>query len=339
MTILITGGAGFIGSALVAEATAHGHEVLVLDALTYAGHPQNLEGIEGNVTLMEGDICNAELLADIYANHAISAVIHAAAESHVDNSIAGSAAFISTNITGTHTLLEATRNHYSALDEAAQKHFRFLHISTDEVYGALGDTGSFTQQSPMLPNSPYAASKAASDHLVRAWGQTYGLPVLTTRCCNNYGPRQHPEKLIPLMITRALEGEALPVYGSGKQVREWIHVEDHARAVFTVLESAPLHSITHIGSDEEVQNIDVVTRICDVLAEKHGVQAHDNIAHVTDRLGHDFRYALNREENATLLPQTRDFVTGLADTIAWYLANQSWIATMLAHKRSWSAAE
>ena len=340
MTILITGGAGFIGSALVAAATAKGHKVLVLDALTYAGHPQNLEGIEGgDITLIEGDICNRGVLDDCFKNHAITAVIHAAAESHVDNSITSSGAFIHTNINGTYALLEATRAHVANLDDAAKKAFRFVHISTDEVYGALGEEGEFTQDSPNLPNSPYAASKAASDHLVRAWGRTYGLGVLTTRCCNNYGPRQHPEKLIPHMITRALEGESLPVYGSGKQMREWIHVDDHAASVMAVFESAPVGSVTHIGSGVECTNLQLVNRLCDILKAQHNVSAHDNIAHVTDRPGHDFRYALSLAQNATALPQPRDFAQGLEETVAWYLANQGWIATMLAHASTWRAAQ
>ena len=308
--------------------------MVVLDALTYAGHPQNLEGIAGNVTLVEGDICDRGTVNACFAEHAITGVIHAAAESHVDNSIKGSDAFIRTNINGTHTMLEAARAHYDGLTDDTKKRFRFLHISTDEVYGALGAEGAFTQSSPNLPNSPYAASKAASDHLVRSWGKTYGLPVLTTRCCNNYGPRQHPEKLIPLMITRALEGEPLPVYGDGQQMREWIHVADHAAAVFAVYENAPVGSVTHIGSGVESTNLSLVHTLCNIL-ETHGMSARGQITHVTDRPGHDFRYALSFEQNETELPQPRDFAAGLKDTVAWYLAHPDWIATMLAHAKHW----
>jgi dTDP-glucose 4,6-dehydratase len=336
-TLLITGGAGFIGSSLVEAATARGHKVIVLDALTYAGHAQNLADIRGNVTLIEGDICDRATLDACFSAHAITGVIHAAAESHVDNSIAGSAAFIRTNIQGTHTLLEAVRAHYEPLTHPVKQQFRLVHISTDEVYGALGSQGSFTQDSPQLPNSPYAASKAAADHLVRAWGQTYGLPVLTTRCCNNYGPRQHPEKLIPRMITNAIDGEALPIYGDGQQIREWIHVADHAAAVFAAYEHAPIGSVTHIGSGAECSNLSLVTQLCDLL-QSHGLDAHKQITHVTDRPGHDFRYALSLADNPIALPAVRDMASGLRETVAWYLRNPKWIATMHAHTQQWRAA-
>lgn len=316
-TILVTGGAGFIGSALVAQLVARGHQVIVLDKLTYAGHPQNLAGID--CRLIEGSITDGDLLTRIFAEYQPSAVIHAAAESHVDNSIAGSAAFIDTNVVGTHRMLEAAR-------AAGVK--RFVHVSTDEVYGALGAQGVFTTQSPIQPNSPYAASKAASDQLARAWFKTYGLPVIITRCCNNYGPRQHPEKLIPRMITNALKGEKLPVYGDGKQVREWIHVDDHARGVIAALERGTPGEVYHLGSGEERQNIELVHLLCDTL----GNDARALITHVTDRLGHDFRYALDvsQTEAAIGFQPKISFDEGMQQTVRWYLENAAWVETMQA---------
>jgi dTDP-glucose 4,6-dehydratase len=329
--ILITGGAGFIGSALVAQALARGHEVVVLDKLTYAGHRQNLEWIAGDYTLVVGDVADATRVGGLFKKYAFDAVIHAAAESHVDNSIAGSAPFIHTNIVGTHVLLEAARTAWK--DDAGK---RFLQVSTDEVYGALGDTGHFTTDTPLAPNSPYAASKTAADQLVRAWHKTYGLNTVITRCCNNYGPRQHPEKLIPRIITNALADKELPVYGNGQQRREWIHADDHARGVLLALERGRAGAVYHLGSGEERRNLTLVQSICDQLAvKKPGRNYHALITHVTDRLGHDFRYALDISSAAAIgfSPQVA-FAQGMGDTIDWYLKNDAWIDTM----RQWRGA-
>lgn len=317
--ILLTGGAGFIGSALAAQLAARGDRVTVLDKLTYAGHPQNLGGVD--CELIEGDIRDHALLAQLFNAKKFDAVIHAAAESHVDNSIAGSAAFIDTNIVGTHALLEAARN---------AKVGRFLHVSTDEVYGALGEEGVFTTDSPMRPNSPYASSKASSDLLVRSWFKTYGLPTIITRCCNNYGPRQHPEKLIPRMVTNALKGEKLPVYGDGKQVREWIHVDDHARGVIAALERGTPGEVYHLGSGEERRNLELVELLCDTL----GGDARKLITFVADRPGHDFRYALDvaASEKALGFSPSIAFADGIASTVQWYRSHPDWVATMLSWK-------
>lgn len=317
--ILLTGGAGFIGSAIAAQLVARGDTVVVLDKLTYAGHAQNLAGIA--CQLVEGDVGDAALLARLFGEHRFDAVIHAAAESHVDNSIAGSAPFMDTNIIGTHRLLEAAR-----LAGVG----RFLHVSTDEVYGALGEEGVFTTAAPLRPNSPYAASKAAADLLVQSWHATYGMPTLITRCCNNYGPRQHPEKLIPRMITRALQGASLPVYGQGKQVREWIHVDDHARGVLAVLDGGTPGQVYHLGSGVEMRNLALVEQLCDLL----GGEARGRIAFVADRPGHDFRYALDvsATERALGFAPRIGFAQGLASTVEWYRTHPEWIATMLAWK-------
>lgn len=318
-TILLTGGAGFIGSAIAAQLAARGDKVVVLDKLTYAGHPQNLLGID--CQLVEGDVTNEELLADLFAQHKFDGVIHAAAESHVDNSIHGSAPFIATNIVGTHRLLEAAR---------IARTPRFVQVSTDEVYGALGEEGVFTTRSPMLPNSPYAASKAAADHLARSWHVTYGMHVVITRCCNNYGPRQHPEKLIPRMITRAVKAQTLTVYGSGQQVREWIHVDDHARGVIAALEQGKAGEVYHLGSGEERRNIEIVELLCEAL----GGDTRTLITHVEDRPGHDFRYALDiagTQETLGFAPEV-EFAEGLAATVKWYQEHADWLATMQAWK-------
>lgn len=321
--LLITGGAGFIGSALVAEAIAQGYRVTVLDKLTYAGHRMNLEGLD--CTLVVGDVTNATLVNKLFAENDFTQVIHAAAESHVDNSIAGAAPFIHTNIVGTQVLLEAARTVWKG--DATR---RFLQVSTDEVYGALGDTGSFTLDAPLAPNSPYAASKASADLLVRAWHQTYGLNTVMTRCCNNYGPRQHPEKLIPRMITNALAGEKLPIYGSGLQRREWMHVNDHARGVLLALSRGRAGHIYHLGSGHELRNITLVELLCEQLAElKPGVDYRALITHVEDRLGHDFRYALDTSSASAIgfVPEIL-FAEGIRDTVEWYLAHAPWVKTM-----------
>jgi dTDP-glucose 4,6-dehydratase len=324
-TILITGGAGFIGSSLVAEAITRGYRVIVLDKLTYAGHRANLEWIAGDHQLIIGDVADATRVAGLFKKFPISGVIHAAAESHVDNSITGSAAFMHANIIGTHVLLEAAKE---AFKGDATK--RYLQVSTDEVYGALTDEGEFTLDTAMAPNSPYAASKAAADMLVRAWNKTYGFNTVITRCCNNYGPRQHPEKLIPRMITNALAGEKLPVYGQGQQRREWIHVEDHARGVMDAFERGKSGGIYHLGSGEERRNITLVQSLCDQLANKKpGTDYHKLITYVEDRLGHDYRYALDISSAKAIgfSPQV-SFAEGMDGTIEWYLANNAWVETM-----------
>lgn len=328
-TILLTGGAGFIGSSLVAEAVKRGYRVVVLDKLTYAGHRINLEWIEGDHSLVVGDIADRTKVDALFAAHDFAGVIHAAAESHVDNSILGSTPFMHANIIGTHTLLEAAR----AAWKGDASH-RFLQVSTDEVYGALADEGAFTLDTPMLPNSPYAASKASADMLVRAWHKTYGLNTAITRCCNNYGPRQHPEKLIPRMITNALNTEKLPVYGQGQQRREWIHVEDHARGVMDAFERGRAGGIYHLGTGEERRNITLVQSLCDMLAaKKPGADYRALITFVEDRLGHDYRYALDISSAAAIgFTAQISYAQGMASTIDWYLANDSWINTMKAWK-------
>lgn len=324
-TILITGGAGFIGSSLVAEAIKRNYRVIVLDKLTYAGHRANLEWIKGDHQLVIGDIADATRVAGLFKKFPISGVIHAAAESHVDNSIAGSGPFMNANIIGTHVLLEAAR---AAWGKDAGK--RFLQVSTDEVYGTLGEEGEFTLETSLQPNSPYAASKAAADLLVRAWHKTYGMNVGITRCCNNYGPRQHPEKLIPRMITNALAGEKLPVYGQGQQRREWIHVEDHARGVMDAFERGKPGGIYHLGSGEERRNITLVQSLCEQLAQRNpGNDYTKLITFVEDRLGHDFRYALDVSSAKAIgfTPQI-SFADGMAGTVDWYLTNGAWVETM-----------
>lgn len=337
-TFLVTGGAGFIGRALVEALAAKDAHVLVLDALTYAGHPSTLAGIKGNVTLIEGDIRDGAMVASLFLRYKPDAVFHLAAESHVDNSIEAPAGFIETNIQGSYTMLEAARRYVSQCSDAVKHAFRYLHISTDEVYGALGEDGVFTADSPLAPNSPYSASKAAADMLARAWFKTYGLPVIITRCSNNYGPYQHPEKLIPRMIINAEKGEPLPVYGSGMQVRDWIHVSDHAAGIIAAYERGMAGEVYVFGGHNEVRNIDVVTQICDYLKTYGGKRDyHALITHVNDRLGHDFRYAIDDSASMATLGWKRtvtDFSQGLSDTIAWYLANPEWIATMTAHTHS-----
>lgn len=337
-TVLVTGGAGFIGRALVKALAGRGHNVVVLDALTYAGHPVNLAGIAGVVTLVEGDVRDGELVSALLEKYRPDGVFHLAAESHVDNSIASPAGFIETNINGSYTMLEAVRRYLAHCDADKCSGFRFLHISTDEVYGALGEEGIFTPDASLAPNSPYSASKAAGDLLARAWHRTYGLPVITTRCSNNYGPYQHPEKLIPRMITNALAGELLPVYGTGRQVRDWIHVDDHAEGIIAAYMLGIPGEVYLFGGHNEIRNIEVVTLICDYLKTQH--HAHDYhklITHVTDRPGHDFRYAIDDSASVETLGWNRkvtDFAQGLGDTIAWYLANREWVDTMQQHTQS-----
>ena len=336
-TVLLTGGAGFIGSAMVHAFAARGDKVIVLDKLTYAGHRQNLEWIKGSWELIEADIYETDLSA-LFKKYQFDVVVHSAAESHVTNSIESSNPFIATNIVGTHRLLEAARMYWQKLPKEKAASFRFLHVSTDEVYGTLNDGDApFTTRSPFLPNSPYSASKAAADHLVRAWHSTYGLPVLTTRCCNNYGPRQHFEKLIPRMIMLALDGQKLTVHGDGRQVREWIHADDHARGVIAALAHGVIGEAYHLGTGIERRTLPMVELICDLLAEmKPGKNYRALITHVADRPGNDFRYALEYESTYAALrftPQV-EFESGVRETVRWYLENPKWLQVMIAHQAS-----
>lgn len=329
--LLVTGGAGFIGSCFVAEAVRRGLNVLVLDKMTYAASRTNLECIpvsySGRWTLVEGDIADGALVETLLREHRPSQVVNFAAESHVDNSIRGPRVFIETNITGVFVLLEACRAYTQSLTSDARAAFRYLQISTDEVYGSLGPTGAFSETSPIQPNSPYSASKAAADHLARAWFHTYGLPTITTHCTNNYGPRQHPEKLIPHMIHAALAGRKLPVYGDGKNVRDWIHVEDHVAGVFLALEKGRPGECYDFGGAAEMENIALVRLLCAVLdrlrPKSGGGSYEDQIAFVTDRPGHDRRYAIDDRKAQRELGFTRryTFEQGLEATVAWYLEN------------------
>jgi dTDP-glucose 4,6-dehydratase len=335
-TLLVTGGAGFIGSAFVAQAVEQGDTVIVLDALTYAGHRENLEWIagSGSVQLVVGSIGDGKLVSRLLAEHAVDAVVNFAAESHVDNSINSPAIFIETNITGTYTMLEASLAYWRNVSGDKKQNFRYLQVSTDEVYGSLGDTGKFSEETPMRPNSPYSASKAAGDHLVRAWFETYGLPTVLTNCSNNYGPRQYPEKLIPHMITRALSGQALPVYGDGKNVRDWIHVEDHCRGVRLALDKGQTGETYCLGGNAERQNIDLVTSLCTILDElqpREGGQPYKAlIKFVADRAGHDRRYAIDDSKAVKELGFVRQysFEEGLKATVAWYLENGNWCSSV-----------
>ncbi|MDH5835489.1 dTDP-glucose 4,6-dehydratase [Luteimonas kalidii] len=336
-TWLVTGGAGFIGGNFVLDAVARGVRVVNLDALTYAGNPDTLASLRddpGHV-FVHGDIGDRALVSRLLAGHSPDAVLNFAAESHVDRSIDGPAAFVQTNVVGTLALLESVREYWRSLPAEAADAFRFLHVSTDEVYGALGATGRFTEASPYAPNSPYAASKAASDHLVRAFHHTYGLPVLTTNCSNNYGPWQFPEKLIPLVIAKALAGEPLPVYGDGCQVRDWLFVSDHCAAIRAVLANGRVGETYNIGGDAERRNLDVVEAICallDVRRPRVDGQPHSALIHfVVDRPGHDRRYAIDagklRGELGWMPEYT--FERGLAETLDWYLAHQDWVGRVL----------
>jgi dTDP-glucose 4,6-dehydratase len=328
MKILVTGGAGFIGSTVVRLAVARGHEVVNLDALTYAACLENVASVSGSnlYTFEQADIRDRAALDRIFATHRPDAVMHLAAESHVDRSIDGPGAFIETNVTGTYNMLEAARAYWVAQGRPAQ--FRFHHISTDEVFGSLGPTGKFTEDTPYDPRSPYSASKAASDHLVRAWGETYGLPVVLTNCSNNYGPFHFPEKLIPVVILNALQGKPIPVYGAGENVRDWLYVEDHADALLLVLEQGRVGRSYNIGGENERRNIDLVRTICAILDAKRpkaGSYA-DQISFVTDRPGHDARYAIDptriREELGWRPSLTVE--EGLERTVEWYLNNEAW---------------
>ncbi len=331
--ILVTGGAGFIGSNFVLDWLQSTDEpVINLDKLTYAGNPDNLASLEGDARhqLVRGDICDRERVASLLAQHQPRAIVHFAAESHVDRSIHGPGDFIRTNVDGTFNLLEATRAYLATLDDARRQAFRFLHVSTDEVFGTLSPTDPpFSETTPFAPNSPYAASKAASDHLVRAWHHTYGLPVVTGNCSNNYGPLKFPEKLIPLMIANALAGKPLPVYGDGQQVRDWLYVGDHCSALRRVLDAGRLGETYNIGGWNEKANLDVVHTLCallDELAPKAG-SYREQITFVADRPGHDRRYAIDARKIERELGwrPAETFETGLKKTVQWYLANQDWV--------------
>ncbi|MFA7400834.1 MAG: dTDP-glucose 4,6-dehydratase [Sideroxydans sp.] len=331
-TILITGGAGFIGSAVVRQMINEtNYKVVNVDKLTYAGNLQSLVSVSDNprYKFEQIDICDAVEVSRVFQEHRPDAIMHLAAESHVDRSITGPADFIQTNIVGTYTLLEAARAHWNSLEGERKANFRFHHISTDEVYGSLGDAGFFTEDTAYEPNSPYSASKASSDHLVRAWHHTYGLPVVTTNCSNNYGPYHFPEKLIPLVILNAVNGKPLPIYGKGDNIRDWLYVDDHARALRTVLETGKLGETYNIGGWNEKTNLEVVQAICTILDELHPPGAPHNklITYVTDRPGHDKRYAIDATKIADDLgwrPQ-ETFETGLRKTVAWYLENTDWV--------------
>ena len=332
MKILVTGGAGFIGSAVIRHLIGAGEAVVNVDKLTYAATPEALEDAASSplYAFAKVDICDGASLREVFAEHRPDAVMHLAAESHVDRSIDDAADFIETNVVGTYRLLETATAYWRELEGPARDAFRFHHISTDEVFGALGAEGLFTEETPYRPNSPYSASKAASDHFVRAWHKTYGLPVVTSNCSNNYGLYQFPEKLIPLMIINALTGKPLPVYGKGENVRDWLHVEDHARALVTVLKSGQLGETYNVGGDSEMRNIDVVGMICDLVDDLSprdgGGSRRDLITYVTDRPGHDLRYAVDAtkiERELGWRPQ-ESFASGLGKTVEWYLAHRDW---------------
>ena len=337
MNVLVTGGAGFIGSNFVLQSLAAdtdlGH-LVNLDKLTYAGNPANLASAEFDprYTFVQGDIGDRELVAGLLATHRISAVVNFAAESHVDRSIDGPEAFLETNVMGTLRLLDSVRHYWKGLPDGEKKAFRFLHVSTDEVFGSLGpDDPAFTETTPFAPNSPYAASKASSDHLVRAYHHTYGLPVVTTNCSNNYGPYQFPEKLIPLMILNALEGKNLPIYGDGRNVRDWLFVEDHCTAIRLVLKRGVIGETYNVGGLCERPNIEVVEQICSLLDElaPHATAGHSYHAQKTfvrDRPGHDSRYAINCAKITAELgwKPAESFETGLRKTVAWYLEHRDW---------------
>ena len=336
-TWLVTGGAGFIGGNFVLDAVRRGVRVVNLDALTYAGNLDTLSSLEGNPAhvFVQGDIGDGALVARLLAEHRPSAIVNFAAESHVDRSIDGPAAFVQTNVVGTLALLEAARDYWRGLEGEARDGFRFLHVSTDEVYGSLGDTGKFTETTPFAPNSPYSASKAASDHLVRAFHHTYGLPVLTTNCSNNYGPFQFPEKLVPLIIQKAVAGDPLPVYGDGRNVRDWLFVTDHCAAIRRVLEAGRVGETYNVGGDAERENIHVVKTICALLDARRpradGQPRESQITYVKDRPGHDRRYAIDAGKIQSELgwQPTVSFEQGIAATVDWYLANGGWVSRVL----------
>ena len=348
MKILVTGGAGFIGSNLVHLLVAKGHQVLNIDKLTYAGNPRSLADLEGNPNhqLLQADICDAAAMRKAFADFRPDWVMHLAAESHVDRSIDGPGEFIQTNILGTYVLLQTAREYISTFNFPLST-FRFLHVSTDEVYGSLGETGLFTETTPYDPHSPYSASKASSDHLARAWRDTYGLPVIVTNCSNNYGPFQFPEKLIPVVILKALRGEPIPVYGKGENIRDWLYVEDHAEALLTAISKGKPGETYNIGGNNEMRNIDLVRLLCRLLDEalakrpdlrtKHltsGFRPPTSealITFVTDRPGHDLRYAIDatKIKNELGWEPKQDHESGFRKTVEWYLDNEQWWQNIL----------
>jgi dTDP-glucose 4,6-dehydratase len=331
MRVIVTGGAGFIGSALVRHLVLEkGFEVLNIDALTYAGNRASLHSVEGkpNHRFLKANICDRSAMEQAFRDFRPDRIMHLAAESHVDRSITGAADFIETNVIGTFTLLEAARGYWSTLETEQKDSFRFLHVSTDEVYGSLGDDGLFVEETPYDPSSPYSASKASSDHLAKAWQRTYGLPVVVSNCSNNYGPYHFPEKLIPLTILNALAGERLPVYGKGENVRDWLYVEDHARALDLIAERGRVGETYNVGGRNERRNIDVVRRICEVLDRFAPANRprDEQIEFVTDRPGHDARYAIDASklENELGWRAQENFDTGIEKTVSWYLDNDWW---------------
>lgn len=341
MKVLITGGAGFIGSALARHLIDDtDHDVLVLDKLTYAGVRESLEAVADSdrFRFVQGDICDGETVGSLLQDYQPDIIAHLAAESHVDRSIDGPGQFIQTNLVGTFTMLQYALDYWRSLDGERNSRFRFHHISTDEVFGSLGDEGYFTEKTPYDPRSPYSASKAGSDHLVRAWGHTYGLPILVTNCSNNYGPYHFPEKLVPLIIIRALGGEPLPVYGDGSNVRDWLFVEDHARALRTVFENGKPGETYNVGGNSERRNIDVVNAICSTLDRLHprpdGVSYSAQISFVKDRPGHDHRYAIDASkirDDIGWEPQVM-FEEGIERTVRWYLDRRDWWEPILARR-------
>ncbi|GLQ88076.1 dTDP-glucose 4,6-dehydratase [Dyella flagellata] len=336
-TLLVTGGAGFIGANFALQAVADGLRVVNLDKLTYAGNLDTLESLDGsdNHIFVHGDIGDRQMVADLLQKHRADAIVNFAAESHVDRSIEGPAAFVHTNVVGTLGLLEAARDYWRSLEGSRKESFRFLHVSTDEVYGSLGETGKFTESTPYAPNSPYSASKAASDHLVRAFHHTYGLPTLTTNCSNNYGPFQFPEKLIPLVIQKAMAGEPLPVYGDGLNIRDWLFVGDHCSAIRRVLNDGRVGETYNVGGNAERTNIAVVNTICTLLDAKSpladGRARASLITYVKDRPGHDRRYAIDSSKLQRELgwQPSHSFESGIEATVDWYLTNQPWVQRVL----------
>ena len=332
-SLIVTGAAGFIGSSFVRLALDAGYRICVIDKLTYAGHKANLEPLlsEGKIEFVHADICNSEVVTQLFKKHQPSALVNFAAESHVDNSITNPGAFVETNVLGVLNLLQCANTYFKTLDSSRKSAFRFVQVSTDEVYGQLGAEGYFSEATPYAPNSPYSASKAGGDLLVRAWHHTYKLPTITTNCSNNYGPRQFPEKLIPLMISHCLEGKTLPVYGNGSNIRDWIYVDDHSRGVMLALEKGKVGETYCFGGRSERNNLDVVNAICSILDKKRP-RAEDSykslISFVEDRLGHDFRYAIDDSKAQDELGFKREFNSfeaGLESTIDWYLNNRAWI--------------
>jgi len=337
-TYIVTGGAGFIGSAVVRMIIQSSDDIVVnIDKLTYAGNLDSLQPVADNPRyhFVHADICDSKAMAEVFASHQPDAIMHLAAESHVDRSIDGPGDFIQTNIVGSYTLLEAARDYWNGLQAEKKEAFRFHHVSTDEVYGSLDDEGMFLETTPYDPSSPYSASKASSDHLVRAWHRTFGLPVVLTNCSNNYGPYQYPEKLIPLVLQKARAGEALPIYGTGENIRDWLYVDDHARALILVMKQGSAGETYNIGGHNEVTNIDVVRTLCAILDDcdpaKDGKPYAELITYVTDRPGHDMRYAIDAskiQRDLGWVPE-ETFETGLAKTVDWYLSNQQWVDRVL----------